>query len=292
VPDQRFTTVLWRGKWLIVASLAVAIGLAILITSRSARVYESSATIQVNSANSIGQNGSSPADIQAGNQVLAQTYATLIDDRSFLAQIRDRVMGGDLSTADLESRLSSSWVQNTALIKLAAEGPSPENAKRLAADVAREFVKTVRGDALKQTASLRTQIQGQITQIDRSISKLPRGSDRANSLRAARSELVRQLAGLIAGSIAQGNSVVLTAPPSGSSAPVRPRPALNLIAGILLGLLVGVVLAFLRDRLDRGLHSSEEAEELLGVPLLASIPVRKRAPPGGRAGTVSSPPTA
>jgi capsular exopolysaccharide synthesis family protein len=47
----------------------------------------------------------------------------------------------------------------------------------------------------------------------------------------------------------------------------------------MLGLLLGIGLAWLRARLDRGLHSAEEAEELLGVPVLAAIPLRKRFSP-------------
>jgi capsular exopolysaccharide synthesis family protein len=51
---------------------------------------------------------------------------------------------------------------------------------------------------------------------------------------------------------------------------------LNLVAGVLVGLLIGFLLAWVRARLDRGLHSSEEAERILDVPALATIPVRRR----------------
>ena len=51
---------------------------------------------------------------------------------------------------------------------------------------------------------------------------------------------------------------------------------LNLLAGAMLGLLAGLGLAWLRVRLDRGLHSAPEVEELLGAPVLGTIPVRKR----------------
>jgi capsular polysaccharide biosynthesis protein len=57
---------------------------------------------------------------------------------------------------------------------------------------------------------------------------------------------------------------------------VKPRPILNLVAGVLVGLLIGVLLAWLRVRLDRGLHSAEEAEQLLGVPMLAALPIRRQ----------------
>src|SRR5207244_10934103 len=80
----------------------------------------------------------------------------------------------------------------------------------------------------------------------------------------------------IANGIQQSQSVKIPAPPTASSSPVRPRPLLNLVAGVLLGLLAGIALSWLRLRLGRGLHSAGEVEELVEVPVLASVPVRRR----------------
>ena len=46
--DQRLATILWRGKWLVLIGLVVGIGLAVLATKATSKVYEASATIQVN----------------------------------------------------------------------------------------------------------------------------------------------------------------------------------------------------------------------------------------------------
>jgi capsular exopolysaccharide synthesis family protein len=273
--DQRLATILWRGKWLILAAVAVGIALAILITKTTAKVYSATATIQANVGSSAASGTTNPIDQQLANQNLALTYATRITDRSFLEQIRPRVLGGDLSTSQLESRLSSKAITNTSLFQLTAEGPSESRARALAASVANAFVGTVQRESTAQANSLQSKIQERIRALDTQISKA-RSPETLASLRGARSELERQLAQTVAGQIAQGNSVGLTAPPTGPSSPVRPRPVLNLIAGVLLGLLFGVALAWLRVRLDRGLHSADEAEELLGVPTLASIPVRRR----------------
>jgi exopolysaccharide transport family protein len=57
--------------------------------------------------------------------------------------------------------------------------------------------------------------------------------------------------------------------PGSPSAPQRSRIAMMwLIAGLALG----AALAFLLEQLDRGFHSSKQTEELLGVPVLASVP--------------------
>ena len=54
---------------------------------------------------------------------------------------------------------------------------------------------------------------------------------------------------------------------------VSPRLKVNLAVAILLSMLVGISLAFLRDYLDRTLKSAEEIESLVGAPLLGVIPV-------------------
>ncbi len=54
--------------------------------------------------------------------------------------------------------------------------------------------------------------------------------------------------------------------------PIRPRKALNLAAGLLLGLFLGVGSAFFIDYLDNTIRSSEDIEHFLNLPLLAMIP--------------------
>ena len=277
--EQRLGTILWRGKWLVLVSVAVGIGLALLATKTSAKVYQASAKIQVNTGNGGGAAALNPAEVQLANQNLASTYATLITDRGFLNKIKSDVYGGQLGTSELSSRLSAKAITATSLVELTAQGPSPASARRLAADVVREFLASVRSQADSETTQLQNQIQIRISALTAQIRRLranPANADEVTSLAGARAELVRQLAAITANQIAAGNSVQVTAPPTGPSSPVKPRPVLNLIAGILLGLLVGFFLAWLRVRLDRKLHSAEEAEQLLGVPTLSAIPVRRR----------------
>jgi len=61
-------------------------------------------------------------------------------------------------------------------------------------------------------------------------------------------------------------------------AATRPRPLLYTLLAALVGLAAGIGLALLRDRLDVRLRSPEEAEERLGVPVLARVPRRGQDP--------------
>jgi len=67
-----------------------------------------------------------------------------------------------------------------------------------------------------------------------------------------------------------GVSVKQVAEPS--SIPARPRVGLNLVLGALVGLVLGIGLAFFIEYLDTSVKTMEDAESLLGVPVLAIIP--------------------
>ena len=279
--DQRLTTILWRGRYLIVASVIAALALALVVTKVSSKVYQATSIIQVTSANTPGNTGADPFTLQQASQALAKTYATLLDDKSFLNAIKSDVGGGRYTATQLQQRVSADAITDTALITLKVTGSTPGQARRLTRDIANGFVQTVKSGAQIATAAEVKEIQSQINAIGVQIARLspPRttaDAERINSLRATRSFLNEQLAGLVAGGIVRGSSVQPTGPPTASSTPIRPRPALNIAAGLLLGFLVGLGLAWLRTRLDRGLRSADEAEELLEVPTLASIPIRRQ----------------
>lgn len=58
-------------------------------------------------------------------------------------------------------------------------------------------------------------------------------------------------------------------PPTAAATPNIPR---NAAIGLVLGLLLGTALAFLRNQLDLGWRNERDVEAALGVPTLAAIP--------------------
>lgn len=54
--------------------------------------------------------------------------------------------------------------------------------------------------------------------------------------------------------------------------PIKPRKMLNLILGIMVGLMSGVGLSFFFSYLDRTIKTPEEVDQYLGLPILAAIP--------------------
>jgi len=54
--------------------------------------------------------------------------------------------------------------------------------------------------------------------------------------------------------------------------PVSPRPVRNMALAGILGLMLGIGLAFVREYMDTRLHSSDQIEHLYGLPTIARVP--------------------
>ena len=61
-------------------------------------------------------------------------------------------------------------------------------------------------------------------------------------------------------------------PAEPASAPSSPKVVLNMALGVLVGLLVGIGLAFFIEYLDTSVKTMDDVEAMLGVPVLAIIP--------------------
>ncbi len=54
--------------------------------------------------------------------------------------------------------------------------------------------------------------------------------------------------------------------------PIRPNKRRNMAAGLMVGLILGITLAFVQEALDTSVRTTEEAERLVNAPALAVIP--------------------
>jgi capsular exopolysaccharide synthesis family protein len=64
----------------------------------------------------------------------------------------------------------------------------------------------------------------------------------------------------------------LISPPQFGVVPVEPNLQSRLLMGLLLGVVLGAGVAYTRDLLDNVFHSKKEVEELLGLPILGTVP--------------------
>ncbi len=76
----------------------------------------------------------------------------------------------------------------------------------------------------------------------------------------------------IARSIDMGNTSVVVVSPAIESYQVKPNVKLNVAVALVLGLMIGVGLAFLLEFMDNTLKSSEDVNKLLDIPVMGVIP--------------------
>ncbi len=69
---------------------------------------------------------------------------------------------------------------------------------------------------------------------------------------------------------------VTTISPSGAPYPLRTRDYVRMALAPIMSLVVGLLLAFFVDSLDHSLRTPRDAEDYLGVPVLASLPETRR----------------
>jgi Mrp family chromosome partitioning ATPase len=275
---QRIGPVLWRERYVILASVVVMVALAAAYALTAAKTYQATAILQVN----VTTANPGTSDTTNANQALAQNYATLLVSSGFLHEVRPQIDGGRLSLDSLKSRLSASAPTNSALVELHATGSSPSQAQRVAQDVVNGFLRSLQSSASNRTSQLQSQLQQQVASLSSQITSLsakatsPTVTQQINSLKAAQLALINQNATLVANGLAQGTSAQLSSAPVASSTPISPKKTLDIVAGLLLGLLLGVAVAWLRQRVRPAIHSAEEVTALVNVPLLASIPLKSR----------------
>jgi capsular exopolysaccharide synthesis family protein len=90
--------------------------------------------------------------------------------------------------------------------------------------------------------------------------------------------LVKQLETPDTGTARTPAAVIETmVPPKLADAPVVPRPMHNLALGVAMGLLIGVALGVVREIADTSVRETGKLSELAGAPVLACIPLDRKA---------------
>jgi capsular exopolysaccharide synthesis family protein len=125
-------------------------------------------------------------------------------------------------------------------------------------------------DALDAAKAESLDLQRRGVQYDSLKRELEAGKEVLNGLMA------RHKQADVAGALESSNLRVAD-PATVPQGPIRPRRALDLLMGILLGSVAGVGLALLRDRLDDTLKTPDDVRLGLGAALLAVVPDRAAA---------------
>jgi succinoglycan biosynthesis transport protein ExoP len=170
-------------------------------------------------------------------------------------------------------KVSAAPIGQTDLIRVTARNSDPARAAQLANAYATAYIDYRRKQAVDDVLAATQQIQGKIGDLQRQIDSTPAGSQR-DSLVQAQSAFKQKLDQLqVDGALKRGGAQLVT-PAVTPTSPVAPQPVRSGLLALVLGLVLGLGLAFLREFLDDSVKTKDDLERLApGTPVLGLIPV-------------------
>jgi capsular polysaccharide biosynthesis protein len=221
----------------------------------------------------------------------ADTQAKVLDSTVVASTVAKRLKL-DKDPKDLINRLTVDNPVGTLILNIAFTASTPERAQAGAQAFAQAYLDYRRGNAEETQKRTIAELTDQQASINRSIADAaaiiasnPPSSDAATNAQARRSALITQLSDLE--TQAAATSSIDTQPGEIIRPADLPSPAgkssliMTIFATGVLGALVGMGLALIRDRTDRGIRSHKDLVEVTTREPLAEIPRPRSGTPGG-----------
>ncbi len=303
---REYARVVFRHKWLIIQVTLVAAVAAATVSYVQTPVY--TATAQLVSSPPDVSGVLSGSNVRAFSQDPARRIATQVElfKSVEVARIAAEKIGYRGKPQALSDKVKASAVGQTDVIEVSATDTDPERAAAIANAMADAFVAFQASRSLATIQTLTKQIGDRLQSAKADLDRLDaefravlnsKKPGNAEALTAQRDAALEEYTSLkqkyddlqIQASLQQDSAVVSerAAVPVGPSAP---RPIRNTALAGVLGLLLGIGLGFLRERLDDSVNSKERIEDAIGAPLLGVIPdfstraTRKKSAPPALAG--------
>jgi polysaccharide biosynthesis transport protein len=256
-------SLLSRQKWIVLLAVTVVPLLAFAASHSQQRLYRASATVLVSEQNPTAEalkltsSVASPPDRYAATQAKLARVGTVARMAVKAAHVPHRTATALLANSSVSAD------PTVDLLTFSVTDPAPAVAMTLANVYAREF--TVYRRAL-DTGALSAAIADAGRKLNAIVASGGGGSPLASRLEATQRDL-EELQTLEA----TGSSATLVGRAARATL-VQPKTTRNVILAVIVGLALGIALAFLREALDTRVRSVDELRARLGVPLLGHIP--------------------
>ena len=259
--------VLRRRKLTIIVTTALLVAIAVGISLAQTPIYEATAEVLLRQRTS--EQIFSPDEPVQANQVqsVVDTEIEVMESRS----VRDAV------EAELgrEAEVSISARSETFVVSISARSTDADEAAETANTYARIYVETRRQAQVDDLLSAAEQVQARIGEINAELATVPpEDIARRQSLESRRTTYSEQLDQLqLAGELTRTGGAQIVSEAERPDSPVEPQPVRNAAIAAVLGLLLGIGLAFLRDHLDDSVKTLDDLEQATpGTPVLGLIP--------------------
>jgi non-specific protein-tyrosine kinase len=278
---RRQISVLRSWFWLLILSAILAAGAAYLVSINLPKVYEGKVTLIVGQST---QATNPDLNQLLASQRLSQTYAELATTSPLVQSVIQK-NGLAVSIDDFRERITADAPRDSILIHLVVEDADPTRAATLANSLAEEMIAASPAIAGRDSqvqrfidedlASIQVQIEDTQDEMQRLTALPSRSASEEQQLQALQGRIVtlrQTYATMLAFSSNSGaNLLTVVDPASPPSQPASPRVLLNTLIAAILGLLGALGIVFLLEHLDDTVKSSQDVEEVSGLPTLGLI---------------------
>lgn len=269
-----YAAMLRRRWWIVVLAALVGAGLAAAAMVILPKSYESSAWVQVNSINMAGS---------GEGQVSLDTEAQLVRSAT-VGQNALKAMGSTEPFVDAVERVEVTVPPNSEVLTITYADETPSRAKEGAHAFAQAYLNNraaaTRERIRSRIASLQTELRARGKELDRWAGRAgsaPAGSTEKvladTQLQVVKNDIakINEKISPLNTSLANINPGVIITDSVLPESPSSPIPILWLGSGLMLGLLAGLMLAYIRDRSDKYLRSARDVERVTDLPVLLSM---------------------
>jgi polysaccharide biosynthesis transport protein len=286
---QDYLVVLKRQRLLIVATVVLVVVAALGVSFAQTPVYEAATDVVVEPVRRTQDVSLEELWYQAN---AVETERLVVTSRPVAGRVADELGIADPNEARAGVRVEP--VRDTRVMRIIAADVDPAVATEKANEFAGAYLAHRRGEALEGIVAARQDLEQRAESLRDEIADLE-AADEIDDVQ--RDALLAQLASVIAqsaelggstGAVAGGGSVL--APAEVPTSPVSPRPVRTGALALVLGLMLGVGLAFLRDHIDDVIRDESDFKRATGGrPILGRIPTWSDPDDGERLATVLEP---
>jgi Mrp family chromosome partitioning ATPase len=277
---SQYLGMLRRHWWILVLCTAIGAAGAVALTRTQPKVYRSATSVLVAPVGSDTNvsGGRTKGDINL------DTEAQLVKSTGVANGAR-QLLRSPLAPDELAKGVSVEVPANTSVLVIAYSGDTPQAAQSSSHAFAEAYLRNreasarARLDAQSNVyLSKIRQLNTTLTSVNNQIARTEPGSSLRPNLESQRSTTQNQLNSLNS-KLNELTTATITAGEIISDArlpesPSSPNPTLNLATGVMAGLLLGLALALLRERLDRRIRTVADVRQRGRVGVLAALDER------------------
>lgn len=248
-----------RRRWWLIAVIAlVAAAGTYRYYSDKPVVYQSSTSLYMQpSSNAVsGGGGNTDPNFLANQAILLKTPA--------VAAVAAKNLGYHGNPSDLLGTISATPQSGTDFLNVTATASTPLLSAQLANAFARAYIST------EQSAN-QSSISQALKAQERRLASTPQDNAHADQ-RDQIASLITQLE--LLQSVPAGTAKQVE--PAAMGAPTSSSPTSHAIYGLILGLVIGIGLAYVLDALDRRIKVVSDVEPAYGSPVLVTVPSAPR----------------